>query len=304
MTSRQRIFLGLGECMVELAPTSDGNLRQTFAGDVFNTLWYVAPALGAGWQVRFQSAVGVDALSDEMIVFAQEAGIDCSAVLRLPGEMPGLYMIRLKNGERSFLYWRGQSAARRIMENADLVANQITQAAVVYFSGITLAVLPPDARSALVTLMARARDIGALVVFDPNIRPSLWDSADTMRIVLTRAAEAASLVMPSYDEEAIHFGDISPEQTALRYHDGGAPIVIVKNGSAPVFTKTAQGICSYDTPPLSGPLVDSTAAGDSFNAGFLAEYLISHDISMAVRAGQRLAATVVQGRGALVAPRE
>lgn len=303
MISTPRIFLGLGECMVELAPTSDGTLRQGFAGDVFNTLWYSAQALGAGWQVRFQTALGIDSLSEEMIAFAQKSGIDCSTVPRLPGTMPGLYMIRLTDGERSFLYWRGQSAARRMMDDADLVATEMTRAAVIYLSGITLAILPPEARAALVALMAQARDIGALVVFDPNIRPALWDSADTMRIVLSQAAAAASLVLPSHDDEASAFGDASPEQTASRYHDAGTPIVVVKNGPAPVLTQSEQGVSSYDTPPLAGPLIDSTAAGDSFNAGFLAEFLRSSDIGMAVRAGQRLAASVVQGRGALVALR-
>ncbi|MBE0414832.1 PfkB family carbohydrate kinase, partial [Yoonia sp.] len=72
-------------------------------------------------------------------------------------------------------------------------------------------------------------------------------------------------------------------------------------GPAPVVVKTAQGVQTYDTPPLNGPLIDSTAAGDSFNAGFLAEYLCNRDPGRGVRAGHDLAARVVQGRGALVA---
>lgn len=305
MTTTPRIFLGLGECMVELAPTPEGTLRQGFAGDVFNTLWYGARTLGPGWQVRFQTALGADLLSDELVAFAQGAGIDCSTVPRLPGAMPGLYMIRLTDGERSFLYWRGQSAARRMMDDTDLVAAEMARAAVIYLSGITLAILPPEARATLVGLMAQARDSGVLVVFDPNIRPALWESVDTMRNVLTQAAGAASLVLPSHDDEASAFGDSSPAQTAARYKNAGSPIVVVKNGPAPVVTQDSQGVLSsHDTPPLAGPLVDSTAAGDSFNAGFLAEFLRSSDIGMAVRAGQKLAAGVVQGRGALVAPEQ
>ncbi|MBE0414642.1 sugar kinase, partial [Yoonia sp.] len=226
MTQEPRIFLGLGECMVELAPTPDGTLQQGFAGDVFNTLWYAAQTLGPGWAVRFQTALGADALSDELVRFAQDAGIDCSTVPRLAGAMPGLYMIRLKDGERSFLYWRGQSAARRMMENAGLVAAQMAGAGVVYLSGITLAILPPDARAALTGMMAQARAGGALIVFDPNIRPALWDSPDIMRRALTDAASAATLVLPSFDDEASAFGDASPAQTAARYHSGGASIVV------------------------------------------------------------------------------
>ena len=301
MTEQARIFLGLGECMVEFAPTPDGTLRQGFAGDVFNTLWYSAQLLGPGWKVRFQTALGCDALSDELMAFAQDAGIDCSTVPRLQGAMPGLYMIRLNDGERSFLYWRGQSAARRMMEHVDLVAAQMTGADVVYLSGITLAILPKAARAALIALMARARDAGALVVFDPNIRPALWDSAQTMRDTLMQAAAWSSLVLPSFDDDASAFGDTSPAQSADRYHMAGAALVVVKNGASPVLVRSAQGVQSQDTPPLTGLLIDSTAAGDSFNAGFLAEYLRSTDPGAAVRVGQKLAARVVQGRGALVA---
>lgn len=300
MTEQARIFLGLGECMVELAPTPDGALRQGFAGDVFNTLWYSAQVLGPDWKARFLTALGCDALSNELVAFAQDAGIDCSTVTRLRGAVPGLYMIRLNDGERSFLYWRGQSAARRMMEDADLVAAQIMGAAVVYLSGITLAILPQAARATLIALMAQARDAGALVVFDPNIRPSLWDSAQKMRDALMQAAARSSLVLPSFDDDASAFGDISPAQIAERYHIAGAALVVVKNGAAPVLVRSAKGVQSHDTPPLTGPLIDSTAAGDSFNAGFLAEYLRSTDPGLAVRAGQKLAARVVQGRGALV----
>lgn len=301
MTDTARIFLGLGECMVELAPTPDGTLRQGFAGDVFNTLWYGTQLLGPGWKVRFQTALGCDALSDELVAFAQGAGIDCSTVPRLQGAMPGLYMIRLSDGERSFLYWRGQSAARRMLEEPARVAVQMTGAAVVYLSGITLAILPPESRAALITQMAQARDAGALVVFDPNIRPALWESAGVMRRALTEAAAAAAVILPSFDDEASAFGDATPAQTAARYYCTGAATIVVKNGPAPVVVQTAQGMQVHDTPPLGRPLIDSTAAGDSFNAGFLADYLRSHDPGKAVRAGQKLAARVVQGRGALVA---
>jgi 2-dehydro-3-deoxygluconokinase len=302
MTEQAKVFLGLGECMVELSPRSDGSLQQGFAGDVFNTLWYAARALGPEWQVRFHSAFGQDALSQELIAFAQAAGVDCSAAPRLQGSVPGLYMIRLNAGERSFLYWRGQSAARRMMEDRAHVEAQITAAQAVYLSGITLAILPPQDRAALIALIAQAREAGALVAFDPNIRPALWENADTMRATLGLAARAATIVLPSFDDEAAAFGDATPEATAARYGACGADLVVVKNGNAPVVTLSETGLTAHPTPPLGAEIVDSTAAGDSFNAAFLAEYLRSHNLGNAVRAGQRLAATVIQGRGALVAP--
>lgn len=300
MAPKSRVFLGLGECMVELSPLPDGNLRQGFAGDVFNTLWYCARLLGPEWQVRFHTALGRDDLSKELASFAAKAGIDCSAVPRLIGAAPGLYMIRLHNGERSFVYWRGQSAARRMMEDAELVARQISAADLVYVSGITLAILPPEARVLLISLMAKARSNACLVAFDPNIRPALWEDTAALQAAITHAAGAANFVLPSFDDEAASFGDDAPEATVARYRAAGAERVIVKDGGNAVVTGGVDGVFHHVTPALSGPTIDSTAAGDSFNAGFLSAFIATFDIDQSVRMGQMLAARVIQGRGALV----
>ena len=302
MTGTENILLGLGECMVELAPTGEPDrYRQGFAGDVFNTLWYAAGCLGPGWGVQFHTALGADPLSDELVAFASTAGIDCTRAPRLPGAMPGLYMIRLERGERRFLYWRGQSAARRMFEDSALVRSRIAAARAVYLSGITLAILPPADRATLIGLIAEARGQGRIVAFDPNIRPALWEDADTLRTTLTRAAGAASVVLPSFDDETAAFGDVDPAATGARYLAAGAGLVVVKNGAAPVVTADASGTRNRPVPPLDGAVVDSTAAGDSFNAAFLAAWLGGADLAVSVRAGQGLAAKVLKGHGALVA---
>jgi 2-dehydro-3-deoxygluconokinase len=301
MAALDQVFLGLGECMVELAASGQPNMfRQGFAGDVFNTLWYAARCLGEGWQVRMHTALGVDNLSDELATFAAAAGVDCSAAPRLPGAMPGLYMIRLHQGERRFLYWRGQSAARQMLADPALVERQIAAARLVYLSGITLAILPPKDRTRLIDLIRQARGRGQIVAFDPNIRPALWEDTSTLRTVLTQAAGAASLVLPSFDDENMAFGDRMPDDTVARYQAAGCPVVVVKNGSAPVLTGDRTRMHAHVTPPLDGPVIDSTAAGDSFNAAFLATWLRGGDLAASVHAGQALAAKVIKGHGALV----
>lgn len=301
MAPTEQVFLGLGECMVELAATdARDQYRQGFAGDVFNTLWYAARALGQGWRVRMHTALGTDVLSDELVAFADAAGVDCSAVPRLPGAMPGLYMIRLEAGERRFFYWRGQSAARHMLDDAALVERAIAAARVVYLSGITLAILPPEARLRLIAMMGVARARGQVVALDPNIRPALWEDAATARATLMQAAGAASLVLPSFDDEAAAFGDLAPEATVARYRAAGCKLVVVKNGPGAVITGDVSGSQAFETPLLDGPVIDSTAAGDSFNAGFLARWLQSDDLVTAVQAGQALSAQVLKGHGALV----
>lgn len=301
MAAPDQVFLGLGECMVELAPSGQPDtFRQGFAGDVFNTLWYAARCLGSDWRVRMHTALGTDQLSEELAAFAGAAGVDCSEAPRLPGAMPGLYMIRLHQGERRFLYWRGQSAARQMLADPALVERQIATARLVYLSGITLAILPPKDRTRLINLISQARGRGQIVAFDPNIRPALWEDTATLRATLTQAAGAASLVLPSFDDECMTFGDTSPEATVARYQAAGCPLVVVKTGPGPVVTSDQTGSLAHATPPLDGPVIDSTAAGDSFNAAFLATWLHGGDLAASVRAGQTLAAKVIKGHGALV----
>lgn len=294
-----RTFLGLGECMVELAPEGPGLFRQGFAGDVFNTLWYARRSLGDGWRVEFFTGLGTDRLSEDLAAFAEAAGISCGSAVRMADRTLGLYMIHLAAGERSFSYWRDSSAARRMLAAPEQAAARIAAADVVYLSGITLAILPPADADALIGLAAGARAAGKLVAFDPNIRPRLWDSAERMRAVIARAAAAASVVMPSFEDEAAAFGDASPAATADRYAALGCGHVVVKNGADAVLTLVGAVRADHAVAPVA-EVVDTTAAGDSFNAAYLAEFLRSGDTAAAVRAGQAQAARTISFRGALV----
>ena len=105
-------FLALGECMVEIAPAEGGLSRVGFAGDTFNTAWYARQLLPEEWTVSYGSCIGSDAISDEMASYMQSHGVDTSTLRRFSDRTVGLYMISLQDGERSFSYWRGQSAAR------------------------------------------------------------------------------------------------------------------------------------------------------------------------------------------------
>lgn len=300
-----RRLLCLGECMVELSPqaqTDDGQVfRMSFAGDSFNTAWYARKLLPASWQVAYGSCIGDDELSDEMAEFMTAAGIDTRALRRIQESTVGLYMILLREGERSFSYWRGQSAARRLADDPDWLMARIAEAGTLFFSGITLAILPPSGRSVLLDALAAARKQGKRVVFDTNMRPRLWEDRETMCRTLERGAEVAQVVLPSFDEEQAAFGDKSPSATAKRYQGLGAETVVVKNGAGPVHLCHDDHLGFYD-PPVVAQVVDTTAAGDSFAAGFMAGVLQGEEPAKAVEAAMRLSALVVRHRGALVDP--
>lgn len=292
-------FIALGECMVEIAPAEGGLSRVGFAGDTFNTAWYARQLLPDDWTVSYGSCIGSDAISDQMAAYMESHGVSTSTLRRLTDRTVGLYMISLQDGERSFSYWRGQSAARAMAEDPDWLRGITRDRDVIHFSGITLAILPPDERQIFCDILAEARAAGSQVAFDTNLRPKLWGSEDAMREGLTLGASVADVVLPSFDEETALFGDATPEDTIARYRNGGATLIAVKDGGGPLTLWTRESGITKHQPQKVTP-VDTTAAGDSFAAGLLASRATGHTLDQSADRAMRLAAQVIQSRGALV----
>lgn len=292
-------ILAIGECMAELAPGDRaGDYRLGFAGDTFNTAWYLA-RLDPDLEVSYLTAIGTDAISDRLASFMADSGIGTRFLRTASDKTLGLYLITLENGERSFSYWRGQSAARTLADDPGHLAEALDRANLIYVSGITLAILEPKPRATLLGALNRARADGRTIAFDPNLRPRLWPSPAEMTRAIMEGAAVSDIVLPSFEDEASWFGDPSPEATARRYEDAGARTVIVKNGADSVLYRqgTARG-----TVPVSpvAELVDSTAAGDSFNAGVLAALARGQSLEDAIAQACALSREVVQRKGALV----
>ncbi|MDF1727507.1 MAG: sugar kinase [Sulfitobacter sp.] len=293
-------FLGIGECMVELAQTGPQTYRRGFAGDTFNTSWYARRLLGQDWSVGYLSAIGTDAVSDEMRGFFASEGIETAGLRAVSDRTVGLYMISTEAGERSFSYWRSQSAARLLAQDAGHLENQLQEAGLIHFSGITLAILPPEDRRSLCAAIGKARAAGTLVSFDTNLRPRLWEDAATMRAGLTLGASVADVVLPSFDEDGALFEDATPQETIARYRAGGAGCVMVKNGGEPLTGWSAQeGEVTLETCQVAR-VVDSTAAGDSFAAALVTGLATGQGIVAAAQQANELAAKVIGSPGALV----
>ena len=205
----------------------------------------------------------------------------------------------MQNGERSFSYWRGQSAARTLAQSGDDISTALRGADIAYFSGITLAILSQHDRETLMTALEEFSTGGGEIVFDPNLRPKLWTDPQDMTQAIMDAARLSDIVLPSHEDEATWFGDQSPEDTARRYAQQGAGIVVVKNGPGEMIVHSDAGLSRHQPEKVSA-VIDTTAAGDSFNAGFLASYIAGEPLDQAIAAGARLAARVVTYRGALV----
>lgn len=295
------VVLSIGEAMVELsrAEAAGPDLwRMGFAGDTLNTAWYLRARLPADWQVDYLTRLGTDPFSPQMLAFLRQNGIGTRFIAADQGRSVGLYAIQLDAGERSFAYWRGQSAARELASDPALLDRAFAAADAVYLSGITLAIVPPAARADLIARLGTARAAGTLTAFDPNIRPKLWETPDAMRHWLTAAAAGASIVLPSFDDEATWFGDTDPSACAKRWAAAGAAEVVVKDGGGPITLLESGALCTLDVDPARP--VDSTGAGDSFNGGYLAARLQGRPPADAARYGHALALQVIARPGALV----
>lgn len=293
-------ILAIGECMVEMAPTvAAETYKMGFAGDTMNTAWYLRRLLGPEHQVDYFTAVGRDPLSTQMIEFLHNAGLGTAYIAHRPDRTVGLYMIQLNEGERSFSYWRDQSAARTLAQEADLLKDALNAADVAYFSGITVAILPWDDRHRFLDILSGFKAAGGIAVFDPNLRPKLWTSKEEMRTAIMQAAAVSTITLPSHEDEAEWFGDADSAATATRYANAGARTVIVKNGPADIFIQDGNTVTTI-SPEKTVTVVDTTAAGDSFNAGYLAAILQGASQTDAAAAGAALAGKVIRSRGALI----
>lgn len=286
----------IGECMLELSGQAGPNWRMGFAGDTFNTLWALH-ALSGERPATYVSAFGDDPFSQGQISFFAENGIGIGASPVIPGARPGLYAITLTGAERAFTYWRSDAAAKRLASDPAALAKSLESQALVYFSGITLAILDAAARKTLLAAIAKARRAGSLVAFDPNYRPRLWQSRDEAQAAILDALAVTDIALPTFPDEQMLFGDTAPQATAERFEKLVGEVV-VKNGEEPALIATGGALQPVPAQHVATP-VDTTGAGDSFNGGYLAARLAGHTPAEAVQRAHRVAAAVVQVRGAL-----
>jgi 2-dehydro-3-deoxygluconokinase len=304
-------IVAIGECMLELQGQPFGTLQQGYGGDTLNTAVYLARC-GArhGLRVDYATALGDDGLSTGLLQRWQAEGVNTSLVRRLPGKLPGLYLIEVdERGERRFHYWREQAAARAYFDTAEgetPLEQQADTIDALYLSGISLAILPPAGRARLAALAQRLRARGAAVVFDNNYRPRLWADAATAQAAFSTFTALASTVLATLDDEQLLWGDpatpAGAEAALARTLALPCAEVVVKRGAAPTLVRL-QGQAPIEVPTVLVPkVVDTTAAGDSFAGAYLATRLAGGGATAAAAAGNQLASIVVQHRGAVIPP--
>jgi 2-dehydro-3-deoxygluconokinase len=293
----------IGECMIELRQRDGATLGLAYGGDTLNTAVYLArvnpPARLA---VDYVTALGDDPYSDAMIEMWRRERIGTGNVARLKGKLPGLYLIRVDDkGERRFFYYRSAAAARELFHDEATAAQlaSLAQYDLLYFSAITLSILSDVARDHFFATLSEARRAGRRVAFDSNYRPAGWPDAATAQAVIGRFLAAVDIALPTFEDEQNLFGDRHPTATAERYAAHGVGEVVVKTGAEGCLT-LRDGTFSVVAVPEPVVPIDTTAAGDAFNAGYLSSRLAGHGVERAAQAGHRLAAAVIRHPGAVI----
>ncbi|MCG8613679.1 MAG: sugar kinase [Pseudomonadales bacterium] len=326
------IRIGLiGECMIELRGQLFGRMDQYYGGDTLNTATYLSRLQrehaipDTRIEVSYITAMGQDKLSQTMIEHWQADGINTDLVLIDPKRHPGLYMIQLdESGERHFTYWRSDSAARHLLSHADFshVEQRLGSFDWLFLSGISYAILPANQANYLLNRIRKQRNNGQRIAFDSNYRPALWGNLNRLElpasangIAMNTGLEWArqlyqqqyritDLIFVTFDDEQQLWGDTHPEQTISRLHDAGIPQIVVKVGEKGCLyshidsTSTLHSYPAKEVPQI----VDTTAAGDAFNGGFLHAYLNQQPIPSCCEQANLIASRVIQHRGAIIPP--
>ncbi|HFQ5301336.1 TPA: sugar kinase [Vibrio vulnificus] len=307
----------IGECMIELNGKPFGSMHQTFGGDTLNAAVYLSRGCEANSKpdevkVSYVTALGNDPISTGMLTRWEDEGVATDLVLRDETRTPGLYLIQLdEQGERTFLYWRNQSAARYLLQhpNFGLIKQALTQVDAVFLSGISLAILPEEDRISLLNLLVELKAQGVEIAFDSNFRPALWprDDNQTVKNLYQAMYQLTDVALVTFDDEQLIWGDETPEQTIERLTSLGVGKCIVKLGADGCLVQdstnqgsgTALAPQAVPTQPVV-QVVDTTSAGDSFNGGFLSAYLAGADLETSCQRGNALAGAVIQHRGAII----
>lgn len=293
----------VGECMIEMRGEPVSGFCQTFGGDTLNAAVYLSRLNPTARIVAdYVTAIGADSFSDSMRQLWRDEGVGDQHVRVIEDALPGLYFIQTDaQGERRFLYWRGEAAARHMFDGleAGTVLHALADYDYVYLSGISLAILTANGRERLMHALRVARESGTRIVFDNNYRPYLWPDAQAARQAYGDMLRLTDLALITWEDDAALFGYADVEALFRAYADFGVGEVTLKRGGVSCLIQCASG--RFEVPAEQvRQIVDTTAAGDSFSAAYLSCRLQGGDPQLAARWGHRLAAQVVQHRGALI----
>ncbi|MBU8908953.1 sugar kinase [Desertibacillus haloalkaliphilus] len=287
----------MGETMVLFTPESQGPMRyaQTYTrkfGGAESNFAIGLARLGheAGWISR----VGDDELGKAMLSFIRGEGVDTSKV-KVDNTAPtGLYFKEVRNvSDVRIQYYRKGSAASQ-MDKFDIDEEYISKARYLHISGITPA-LSQSCYEMVLEAISIAKKHGVKIIFDPNLRKSLW-SEERAREVLLEIASQVDIILPGVSEGEFMFGEKDPETLGNLFLEHGAKLVVMKVGAAGAYYFTENESKLVEGFPVE-QVVDPVGAGDGFAAGFTSGLLDGLSVAKAVERGNAVGAIVTTVSG-------
>ncbi|WP_319483412.1 sugar kinase [uncultured Cohaesibacter sp.] len=299
----------IGECMIELAPVKGVEgyaagtkfFRQAFAGDTFNTATYLVRQFSPKAEVSYITGLGADMQSQSMRQKFADEGIKVDHITLVEGKNPGLYMIENDDtGERYFQYWRNDAAAKLMFGgwSVDKIADLLGEFKLVYFSGITLAILDDTQRDNLLAALASLKG-KVKVAFDPNFRPALWPDRDKCRAVFSKAASVTDFALVGCEDHAALWQETDADKIAETWCGWGAGEAIIKGGDNSCVILNGDGRTEV-APPAKLKPVDTTGAGDSFAAGYIGMRIQDKSVDESARMAHAIAAKVIMHPGGAI----
>ena len=290
-------LISIGECMIELFAEEPIESADTFtrslAGDSFN-ICVAAQRLGTS--TGYVTRLGSDPFADYLLGTFQSEGIDTSGVRKVDGFNAVHFVALMPNGEREFVYYRSGSAPSTL-EPGDLDEDYIGSAKVLHCSGVAQAI-SVNARQTVLRAAQIAKERGVSVSYDPNYRHQLWGYKD-MRSAAAELLPYVDYFLPNVPDDSRALIDSDdPHEVVDHFRNMGVPVVAVTRGEQGAVIGSEDGI--FEIPPYrpDGP-IDTTAAGDAFNGGFIHGLLNGMSVPDAGRLGTVTAGLKLRGRGAI-----
>ncbi len=288
----------IGEAMIEISNIKNSLYNQSFAGDTLNFCNYLdKKKLNA----FFLSAIGKSEINQSLLDFVKSKKISTKFIKKINQFEVGLYLIKNKdNGEKQFFYWRDESAAKHYFNNIDFLNlyKELKNFDYIYFSGITLSIIHISKLNNFIKLLKLLKSKKIKIVFDFNIRPSRWNKKN-LNIFLDSVLKFVDICFLSGEDMNYwkNKNNIkSYEQIVMKYKLKHS--IFRKNAKFTyVFLNKTRYVFKNK---LLKTVVDTSGAGDGFNAAYLSNFIVNNDPVLALKAGSSLGSKIVMKKGAIV----
>lgn len=298
--------LCLGEALIDFIADATGSLTtvsrflKCAGGAPANVAVGVARL---GVPCGFIGKVAADPFGDFLVTTLQTNGVDTRRMVRSRDAPTALaFVSRAASGERDFLFYRNPCADLQLTEQ-DLPLDWLQRARFLHIGGVSLSSEP--SRQATLRAIQYAKVNRVVVTFDPNLRLELWKGGlAECRQVVRSALSFTETFLPSEEELLLLMNTNDLDKAISQVLDLGPRVVCVKQGSRGAFVAVKSATGRFEgsrQAAFTVPVVDTTGAGDGFNAGLVAGLASGMTLPMAVRQGTGVAALVITKKGAMSA---